>query len=77
RQDRPVTGRCRLRGQVTAFDRHVGLGIVTGADGNPYPFHCTQIADGSRDIPTGVRVEFSLAAAHGGRWEAVEVRRYG
>ncbi|MCU4184784.1 cold shock domain-containing protein [Acidiferrimicrobium sp. IK] len=62
------------RGTVGEFDEHVGLGAVAGDDGGSYRFHCTQIADGSRTIPVGVRVEYSLAAAHGGRWEAVEVR---
>ncbi len=64
----------RHGGIVADFDEHVGLGTVTGDDGGTYPFHCTQIADGSRTIPVGAPVEYSLVAAHGGRWEAVQVR---
>jgi cold shock CspA family protein len=62
------------RGRVTSFDEHVGLGAVTGADGTVFPFHCTQIADGSRAIEVGREVTFRLFAAHRGRWEAAEVR---
>ena len=64
-----------VRGRVTEFDDHVGLGTVTGPDGACHPFHCTQIADGTRTIPVGTAVEYSLAPAHGGRWEAVALRR--
>ena len=64
-----------VRGTVTEFDEHVGLGTVTGTGGTRHPFHCTQIADGTRTIPVGTAVEYSLAPAHGGRWEAVGVRR--
>jgi CspA family cold shock protein len=60
---------------VAAFDDHVGLGTVAGVDGRSYPFHCTQIADGTRTIAEGAEVDFAVVAAHGGRWEAIEVRR--
>jgi cold shock CspA family protein len=63
------------RGQVDAFDEAVGLGAVRGEDGRVYPFHCTQIADGSRVIDAGVAVEFDVVPGHLGRWEAVAVRR--
>ena len=39
-----------------------------------YPFHCTKIADGTRDIPVGVAVEFTVAPGPLGRWEAVGIR---
>ena len=58
-----------LRGEVVAFDRQVGLGEVRAADGTVYPFHCIEIADGSRDIAVGVAVQFSLLGKLG-RYEA-------
>jgi CspA family cold shock protein len=59
-----------------AFDETVGLGEIEG-DGEPavrYPFHCTQIADGTRVVAVGAVVSFGLRAGHGGRWEAAEIR---
>jgi cold shock CspA family protein len=47
-------------GTVTDFDERVGLGTVTGDDGRAYPFHCTQVADGSRTIEVGARVSFDV-----------------
>lgn len=64
-----------LTGTVTAFDSKRGLGEVKGADGPAYPFHCTKIADGTREIPVGVQVEFRVAPGPLGRWEAVDIRR--
>ena len=60
------------RGTVVAFDEAVGLGTVE-ADGTAYPFHCTQIADGSRRIPAGAAVSFTLLAGRNGAWEAAGV----
>ena len=51
--DRP-----RLVGTVVSFDRHIGLGELLGDDGVRLPFHCIEIADGSRDIEVGARVHF-------------------
>jgi cold shock CspA family protein len=62
------------RGVVADFDAAVGLGTVRDDDGRPYPFHCTQIADGSRDIAAGTNVEFDVTAGHLGRWEAFGIR---
>ena len=61
-----------MRGTVTAFDKEVGLGEITGDDGRVVPFHCIAIADGSRNIPVGVEVEFDLMAKLG-RYEAADV----
>jgi cold shock CspA family protein len=61
-----------MRGMVTSFDKFVGLGEITGDDGWVVPFHCTVIADGSRDIPLGVEVEFDLLCKLG-RYEADHV----
>ena len=65
-----------VTGVVTVFDKHRGLGEIE-ADGARYPFHCTQIADGTRDIPVGVSVEFTVAPGPLGRWEAVGIRKSG
>jgi cold shock CspA family protein len=49
------------RGEVVAFDDERGLGTVIDADtGNTYPFHCIEIADGSRSIDTGAPVAFEV-----------------
>ena len=68
-------------GRVTEFDEAVGLGVVVTADSlgsdSPeaaYPFHCTQIAGGSRTIPVGLQVTFSVVAGRLGRWEAAGIR---
>jgi len=57
-------------GVVTAFDEPRGLGVVRADDGSTYPFHCTALADGTRDVALGTRVVFCVAAGHGGRYEA-------
>jgi cold shock CspA family protein len=59
-----------MRGTVTEFDEVVGLGAVQAGSGTIYPFHCTQIADGSRRIEVGTLVDFGVMPAHLGRWEA-------
>jgi cold shock CspA family protein len=57
-------------GKVVGFDREVGLGEVRASDGRVYPFHCTEIADGTRDIAVGAEVAFVAVAGHRGTWEA-------
>ena len=59
-----------MRGTVLAFDEARGLGELESVDGGRYPFHCTRIADGTRTVPEGARVEFVVMAGPGGRWEA-------
>ena len=61
-----------MRGMVTSFDKHVGLGEITREDGWVVPFHCIVIVDGSRDIPVGSEVEFDLMCKLG-RYEADHV----
>jgi CspA family cold shock protein len=65
------TGR---RGVITAFGDEIGLGTIAGSDGVEYPFHCIEIADGSRTIELGLEVSFDVLAKLG-RWEAANVRR--
>ena len=62
------------RGTVTVFDESAGLGLISGADGVEHPFHCIEIADGSRAIDSGTEVSFDLLAKFG-RWEAANIRR--
>ena len=57
-------------GIVDSFGKDLGLGEVRGQDGRLYPFHCTEIADGSRDIAVGTEVSFAVAPGHLGSWEA-------
>ena len=62
---------CRPQlGKVEAFDKEAGLGDVRARDGQLYPFHCTEIADGTRDIAVGAEVAFVVGAGHRGTWEA-------
>lgn len=60
-------------GVVAAFDARTGLGEITGADGQTYPFHCTAIADGTRTIAVDTNVTFTIAAGHQGHFEATEI----
>jgi cold shock CspA family protein len=60
-----------LTGVVSAFDDASGLGEVAADDGAVYGFHCTQIADGTRTIAVGTRVQFDVVPWHQGRYEAV------
>jgi cold shock CspA family protein len=60
------------RGVVTAFDADAGLGVVTDSGGTEYPFHCIEIADGSRTIVVGAEVIFDLRPKLG-RWEAAAI----
>ena len=60
-------------GVVVSFDRQVGLGEVRAADGAVFPFHCIEIADGTRDIAVGTAVSFGLLCKLG-RYEASGVQ---
>ena len=59
-------------GVVTDFDPHAGLGYVTSDDGTVSLLHCINIADKTRDIAVGQRVEFSTVTRFG-RTEATVV----
>ena len=56
-----------MHGTVTAFDVDRGLGEVTADDGDVLPFHCVEIADGSRSIDVGVSVHFEVMLKLGRR----------
>ena len=57
-------------GTVEEFDEFRGLGTVVVDDGARYPFHCTQIADGTRRVDVGAVVRFRVRPGALGRWEA-------
>jgi cold shock CspA family protein len=61
-----------VQGKVTEFDDARGLGTVESG-GRAYPFHCTQISDGSRTIAVGTDVTFEVMAGRLGRWEATVI----
>jgi hypothetical protein len=63
----------RIGGTIVRFDAQSGLGEVAGVDGTNYPFHCIEIADGSRDIAVGTEVDFALLPKFG-RYEAADIR---
>ena len=63
-----------MQGTVTAFDDPRGLGTITAEDGRPYPFHCTQIADGTRSIEVGQAVRFAVLPKLG-RYEATAIEK--
>jgi CspA family cold shock protein len=63
-----------LTGRVEQFDADVGLGEIVAETGERHRFHCIEIADGSRDIPVGVEVDFDLLPKLG-RYEAANIRR--
>lgn len=58
-------------GTVVEFDAAVGLGVVE-ANGVRYPFHCIEIADGTRDIAVGTDVTFEVICKLG-RYEAATI----
>jgi len=58
---------------VLEFDDDKGIGTVRADDGRELFFHCTQIADGTRTIPPGVRVTFEVVPGHRGRYQAIAV----
>ncbi len=61
------------RGTVEEFDEAEGLGTIGAADGRRFPFHCIEIADGTRTIEVGAEVRFRVLAKLG-RWEAADIR---
>jgi cold shock CspA family protein len=62
-----------LHGAVASFDASGGWGMITSDSGDEIAFHCTAIADGSRDIAVGAAVRFDLGAGRMGRWEATAI----
>ena len=61
-----------MAGTVVEFDAERGLGRIDADDGRSFPFHCTQISDGTRSIAVGALVWFDLLAKLG-RYEATAI----
>ena len=62
-----------LSGIVVEFDAERGLGrIATADERRSFPFHCTQIADGTRSVAVGAAVRFDVLAKLG-RYEATAI----
>ena len=61
-----------LSGVVVAFNDSAGLGEVERDDGVRFPFHCIEIADGTREIAVGTWVTFELLCKLG-RYEAARI----
>jgi cold shock CspA family protein len=61
-------------GTVTAFDEERGLGEVAADDGTVHPFHCVDIADGTRTIEPGTPVRYVVVGKLG-RYEAAAITR--
>lgn len=59
-----------VSGRVIRFDDRAGWGAVQDDDGRELFFHCTAVADGSRNIAEGTAVDFDVVPGHRGRWEA-------
>ena len=63
-------------GVVATWDDRKGYGTIRAdGTGTEHFFHCTQIADGSRTIDEGARVEFEVVPGRLGRWEAARVAK--
>jgi len=73
--DPPVAVPLGMRtGVVLSFDDPRGLGIAIDHEGVEYPFHCANIADGSRRIEIGAAVTWRVIPGRLGRWEAADLR---
>ena len=62
-----------LIGTVIEFDSEIGLGVVETGEGTRFPFHCIEIADGTREIAVGTHVTFHPLAKLG-HYEAAAIR---
>jgi cold shock CspA family protein len=54
-----------MNGAVREFDEAQGLGVITGDDDRAFPFHCIEIADGTRTVDVGQAVTFRLLPRFG------------
>ena len=63
-----------MTGVVASWDDHGGYGTIRADEGDEHFFHCTAIADGTRQIAVGTRVRYEVVAGRQGRWEATDLR---
>jgi len=71
----PALRGASTEGRVVSFDAERGVGVVADGDGRELFFHCTAIADGSRQIEVGRAVSFVVAPGHRGLLEARAVEK--
>ncbi len=64
---RPVT---ETTGTVTDWQDAEGYGEITATDGASYFFHCTALADGTRQTELGATYSFTPVPGRLGRFEA-------
>ncbi|MEM8619584.1 MAG: hypothetical protein AAGF73_07670 [Actinomycetota bacterium] len=57
----------RRTGVVEAFDGESGLGTIVDDTAVRYPFHCVEVADGTRTIKVGTSVGFTVSSRFGRR----------
>ena len=58
---------------MASFDDPAGYGLIRADDGREFFFHCTAIADGTRQIDEGATVTFDVVPGRLGRWEAAAI----
>jgi cold shock CspA family protein len=56
----PATAFSTRTGAVATFDDHVGAGTIVEDGQDDWSFHCTSIADGTRQIDVGTAVCFEV-----------------
>ena len=54
-----------MNGAVREFDEAKGLGVIAGDDERDFPFHCIEIADGTRTIGADQAVTFRVLPRFG------------
>jgi len=64
----------RVHGQVALFDEDRGDGVVSTDLGESLYFHCVSIADGSRVIALGAKVNAERSVGHLGCDEVIDLR---
>jgi cold shock CspA family protein len=64
-----------IDGHVETFDEVRGDGVLTNADGTTFYFHCVNIADGSRSVDPGQKVEATRGVGHLGHDEAFAIEK--
>jgi cold shock CspA family protein len=64
-----------IDGHVETFDEIRGDGLLLSDDGTPFYFHCVNIADGSRSVNPGQKVEARRGVGHLGHDEAFAIEK--
>jgi cold shock CspA family protein len=64
-----------IDGQVETFDELRGDGVLVSDGGTMFYFHCVNIADGSRSVNLGQKVEARRGVGHLGHDEAFAIEK--